>query len=90
MIRFLLALLVCTLVVGAETGPVSAFASDNGLAAVEQQQPQQPQQMPEPAEPDAETASAGVGNVLWIVIAIVAAAAFVGLALVGLRSSTRE
>jgi hypothetical protein len=58
-----------------------------------QQQPEaQPQQPTTPAaqQDDAEITSAGWANILWIVIVLVLAVAFVGLAMVGLRARTRE
>jgi amino acid transporter len=56
---------------------------------------QQPEAQPQPTTPpaqqdDAEITSAGWANILWIVIVLVLAVAFVWLAMVGLRSRTRE
>jgi hypothetical protein len=91
--RSLLVLLVL-LVLGfsASEGRVpAAHAMEAGASLLDQQPDSQPQQpVTSPAEDDGGMTSAGWANVLWIVVILVLAVAFVWLAMAGLRSRTRE
>ena len=69
---------------GTPLGAAAAVMTDQQPAA----QPQQPSSTV-PQEDDGMT-SAGWANVLWIVIVVVAGAAFVWLAMMSLRSRSRE
>ena len=89
--RVAIAMLVAVLL-GAPLAPVTVQAASAG-GLLEQQQPTaQPQQQTAPAaqQDDADITSAGWANILWIVVVLVVGVAFVWLAMVGLRTRTRE
>ena len=95
--RLLIRALLGVLILAAE--PVIVPGAPPTLAAAFDAQGQPDGQPTQPRAPESATTSetqgtemtsAGWANVLWIAVALVLAVVFVGLAMVGMRSKTRQ